>query len=153
MNRATHQFWRTSGRLLFSAAGLMALAACVSVPNEPYANAAVDQNSSAAAQVAAQASQNAPFPTFASIPQAPGDVRSVEGWNIAVTASEAERQQLLAEVAPSTFSLANTEGFIAAQRAAIDYNPADVPPADQAARSAAWAKAMRARATPPPRPR
>lgn len=153
MNRATHSFWRTSGRLLISAAGLTALAACVSVPNEPYANAAVDQNSSAAAQVADGAAQNAPFPTFASIPQAPGDVRSVEGWNIAVSGTEAERAQLLAETAPSTFSLTNTEGFIAEQRSTIAYNPADVPPADQAAISTAWAKAMRARATPPPRPR
>jgi hypothetical protein len=153
MNHATHPFWRTSGRLLLSAAGAMTLAACVSVPNEPYANAAVDQDSAASSQIAAQAARNAPFPTFGSIPQAPGDVRSVEGWNIAVQGTEAERAQLLADTAPGTFSLANTEGFIAAMRGEIAYDPADVPPADQAAKSAAWAKAMRERATPPPRPR
>jgi len=131
----------------------MALAACVSVPNEPYANAAVDQNSAASAQVAAQAAQSTQFPTFASIPQAPGDVRSAEGWNIAVTAVDADRARLLAETAPGTFSLTDTEGFAAAVRSTIAYDPADVPPADQAARSAAWAKQMRERATPPPRPR
>lgn len=153
MNRATHPIWRTSARLLFSAAGAMTLAACVSIPNEPYANAAVDQDSSASAQIAAQAAQNAPFPTFGSIPQAPGDVRSVEGWNIAVQGTEAERARLLAETAPGTFSLTNTEGFIAAMRGELAYDPADVPPADQAAISAAWANKMRDRATPPPRPR
>jgi hypothetical protein len=153
MNVETLRIWRTSGRLLFSAAGLFVLGACASTRNEPYANAPVDGNSSAATQVAAAAAQNAPFPTFADIPQAPGDVRSVEGWNIAVNGTEAERARLLAETAPSTFSLANTEGFIAAERAAIAYDPADVPSADQAAETAAWAKRMRERATPPPRPR
>lgn len=153
MNRATLQIWRTCGRLLFSAAGAMTLAACVSVPNEPYANAAVDRNSPASEQVAAQAAQNAPFPTFGSIPQAPGDVRSVEGWNIAVSAIGADRARLLAETAPGTFSLTDTDGFAAAVRSTIAYDLADVPPADQAAQSAAWATKMRERATPPPRPR
>jgi hypothetical protein len=153
MNGETLRIWRAPTRLLFSAAGLFVLSACVSIPNEPYANAPVDGNSSAAGQVAAAAARNAPYPTFADIPQAPGDVRSVEGWNIAVNGTEAERAQLLAETAPSTFSLSNTEGFIAAERAAIAYDPADVPGAGQAAESAAWAKSMRERATPPPRPR
>lgn len=125
MNRATLQILRTSGLLLISAAGLSGCAAPSGVG----------------------------FPTFASIPQAPGDVRSAEGWNMAVQGSEAERQQLLADVAPGTFSLNDTEGFIAAETAAVAYNPADVPPAGQAAKSAAWARQMRERATPPPRPR
>jgi hypothetical protein len=153
MNVETLRIWRTSGRLLFSAAGLLVLSACVGIPNEPYANAAVDGNSSAARQVSAAAAQDAPYPTFADIPQAPGDVRSVEGWNIAVQGTEAERARLLAETAPGTFSLTNTEGFIAAMRGELAYDPADVPPADQAAISAAWANKMRDRATPPPRPR
>jgi len=123
--------------LLFSAAGLIALAGCVNAPNEPVS----------------AGTSSAPFPSFASIPPAPGDVRSVEGWNAAVTTSESERAQLLADVAPSTFSLTGTEAFLADQRATIAFNPADVPPADQAARSAAWAAQMRERATPPPRPR
>jgi len=125
MNRATLQILRTCGLLLISAAGLAGCAA----------------------------PSGAGFPTFASIPQAPGDVRSVEGWNIAVQGTQAERQQLLAQTAPGTFSLTNTEGFIAAERSTLAYNPADVPPADQAAISTAWANKMRVRATPPPRPR
>jgi hypothetical protein len=153
MNVETLRIRRTSGRLLFSAAGLLVLSACVGIPNEPYANAAVDGNSSAARQVSAAAAQDAPYPTFADIPQAPGDVRSVEGWNIAVNGTQAERAQLLAETALSTFSLSDTQGFVAAQRAAIAYDPADVPSAGQAAESAAWARKMRERATPPPRPR
>lgn len=153
MNRETLGIWRTSGRLLVSAAGALALAGCLGVPSEPYASAPVDPNSTASAQIAAQAAQNAPFPTFEKIPEAPGDVRSVEGWNIAVQGSEAERAQLLAETAPSTFILSDTAGFISAEQAAIAYDPADVPPPGQAAQSAAWAKQMRDRATPPPRPR
>lgn len=153
MNRQALENWGTPARLLLSAAGALALAGCISVPNEPYANASVDPDSTAAAQVAAQAAANAPYPTFAGIPEAPGDIRSVESWNTAVQGTEAERVQLLAETAPSTFSLTDTAGFAAAMRGVIAYNPADVPPADQAARSAAWAKQMRDRATPPPRPR
>lgn len=128
MNVETLRFWRTPTRLLFSAAGLLVLSACAGV-------------------------QSGPFPTFADIPQAPGDVRSTEGWNIAVNGTQAERAQLLAETAPSTFSLSDTQGFVAAERAAIAYDPADVPSATQAAQSAAWAAKMRERATPPPRPR
>ena len=80
-------------------------------------------------------------------------MRSVEGWNIAVQGTEAERAQLLADVAPGTFGLTDTEGFIAAMRGEIAYDPADVPSAGQAAASTAWANQMRERATPPPRPR
>jgi len=125
MNRTTAPIARTSALLLLSAAGLSGCAGASS----------------------------AGFPTFGSIPQAPGDVRSVEGWNIAVNGTEAERAQLLAETAPSTFSLTDTQGFIAAERATLAYDPADVPSAGQAAESAAWARRMRERATPPPRPR
>ena len=43
--------------------------------------------------------------------------------------------------------------FAARMQDLIDFDPGDVPSAAQAAETEAWAARMRARATPPPRPR
>jgi hypothetical protein len=154
MNGDTHRIWRGKGRLLLCAASVLTLCACTSVPLvEPYANAEVDPTSTAAAQVQAAAAQRRDYPTFEDIPQMPTDLRSEGGWQLAVTATEQDRVELLNAAAPSTFSLSGTEAFAAAQRARIDIDPSDIPTAADAAATEAWARAMRARATPPPRPR
>ncbi|HEX6865798.1 MAG TPA: hypothetical protein VF122_01060 [Caulobacteraceae bacterium] len=120
---------------------------------EPYADAPVDPNSSAAAAIQAQASQPATFPTFEGIPETPTDLRTAEGWRMAVSEVEGDGVGLLNATAPSTWSLNDTEGFAARMQSLIDFDPADVPSAGQAAETEAWAARMRARATPPPRPR
>lgn len=154
MNGDTHRILPGKGRLLLCAASALALGACTGFsPVEPYSGARVDPNSTAAAQIEAGAAQSTAWPTFEGIPQTPTDVRSPEGWRLAVTATEGDRLELLRATAPGTFSLDGTEAFAASQRARIDIDASDIPTAADAAETEAWARAMRARATPPPRPR
>ena len=153
MNGDRSRFRRTGKTLLLCAAAA-SLCACVTVPAvEPYADAEVDPNSTAAAAIQAQAAQPGAFPTFAGIPEMPNDLRTEEGWRMAVTEVEGDGVALLNATAPSTWSLNDTEGFAARMQALIDFDPGDVPSAGQAAETEAWAARMRARATPPPRPR
>jgi len=155
MNGDRHRTWREKGRLLLCVAAGSMLCACMSLPDvvEPYAGAPVDPNSPAAAQVQAAAAAATEYPTFAAIPQVPVDLRSNDAWRLLLRGTEHDRETLLAETAPSTFSLNDTAAFAQQTRALIDYDPADVPTAADAAATEAWARAMRARATPPPRPR
>lgn len=146
--------FRRTGRALLLCAAAVSVAACVTVPAvEPYADAPVDPNSPAAAAIQAQAARDAGFPSFESIPEVPTDLRTDEGWRLAVTEVEDDRVALLNATAPSTWSLSGTEAFAERMRDLIDFDASDVPPAGQAAETEAWAAAMRARATPPPRPR
>jgi len=154
MNGDTHNSRMKSGRLLLAAAAGFVVSGCMSLPAvEPYGEAPIDARSPAAAAVAEQAAAANLWPTFAGIPQNPDDVRAPAEWGAAVTATEADRQQLLAQTAPSTFSLSGTEAFAQNVRARVGFDPADVPTAADTAEAEAWAAAMRARATPPPRPR
>lgn len=153
MNGDRSRFWRT-GRTLLLCAASASLAACVTVPAvEPYADAAVDPNSPAAGAIQAQAAAPGAFPTFEGIPETPTDVRGDDGWRMAVGEVEGDRMALLDATAPSTWSLTDSEGFAARMQAIIGFDPGDVPSAAQAAETEAWAARMRARATPPPRPR
>lgn len=153
MNRDRSRFWRTGKTLLLCAASA-SLAGCMTIPAiEPYGDAAVDPNSPAAAAIQAQASQPAPWPTFEGIPQTPTDVRSDAAWRSAVEDVEGDRVALLQDTAPSTWTLSDTEGFAARMQNLIDFDAGDIPSASQAAETEAWAARMRARATPPPRPR
>jgi hypothetical protein len=154
MNGDTHRICWDTGRLLLCAASALTLGACVSVPVvEPYAGAQVDPGSAAAAQVQAAAAKRRAYPTFEGIPEMPTDIRPPEAFRVAVAATEDDRSQLLRETAPGTFSLSGTEAFAADQRARVDIGISDIPTAADAAATEAWARAMRARATPPPRPR
>ena len=153
MNGDTHSFWRGMRTLLLCTAAAT-LSACVTVPAvEPYAGAEVDPNSPAAAAIQAQAARQSAFPTFEGIPQIPTDLRTDEGWRTTVGEVEGDRLALLNATAPSTWTLTDTAGFAARMRDLVDFDPGDVPPAGQAAATEAWAAQMRARATPPPRPR
>lgn len=154
MNGDTHNSQMKSGRLLLLAAAGFVVSGCMSLPAvEPYGEAPIDARSPAAAAIADEAAQANLWPSFASIPQHPDDVRSPAEWSGAVAATEADRQQLMAETAPATFSLSGTEAFAQAVRTRVGFDPADVPTAADTAEAEAWAAAMRARATPPPRPR
>jgi hypothetical protein len=90
------------------------------------------------------------YPTFASIPAAPTDVRPPAAWRNNIAGITAAGAKLNAETAPSTFSLTNTEDFAEAMRRKLDAGGA---PADEAATRAeadAFARSIRQRATPPP---
>ena len=153
MNGDTHRISRGMRTLLLCAAAAT-LSACVTVPVvEPYAGAQVDPNSPAAAAIQAQADQRGAWPTFAGIPEIPTDLRTDEGWRTTVGEVEGDRLALLNATAPSTWTLTDTAGFAARMQDLIDFDPGDVPSAGQAAATEAWAAQMRARATPPPRPR
>ncbi len=90
------------------------------------------------------------YPTFAAIPDAPTDVRPGAAWKRDVASIQAQGDKLNAETALSTFTLNNTEDFAEATRRKLDAGGA---PADEAASRAeadAFARSIRARATPPP---
>jgi hypothetical protein len=90
------------------------------------------------------------YPTFASIPAAPTDVRPLAAWRANVAGVSAAGAKLNAETAPSTFSLNNTEDFAEAARRKLD---AGGLPGDEAATRAeadAFSRSIRQRATPPP---
>lgn len=153
MNGDRSKFRRT-GRVLLTCAAASSLAACMGLPSgEPYGQERVDATSPAAAEIEREAAQSGEWPTFAGIPQIPGDVRTPQQWAAAVGATEEEGRELLVAVAPSTWSLTGTEAFAERIRNSLDLQPGDVPSANQQAETEAWARRMRERATPPPRPR
>jgi len=135
----------TSGRLVGLAVGLCAVAGPVQ---------AASQNPCAAApplppDLVAEARAPHPFPTFCSIPPIPNDVRPAEGFKAAVDDIRDAETELAAQVGPETWSLSGTEDFAAAARSAA----APPPPMTTATDTEAFVRAMKKRATPPPRPR
>ena len=154
MNAHTRKIWRRSETLLLCAAAGALLAGCLAVPEiEPYGEAQIDPNSAAAREVARAAENPGEYPTFADIPEYPEDVRPAASWRVAVNLIKDDGRELLAAVAPATWSLSGTEAFAARAREESGYDPADVPTAAEMAESEAFARRMRERATPPPRPR
>ena len=100
----------------------------------------------------ADASQDAPYPTFAQIPPLPTDVRPMGAWKASVLNVKAEGAQLAEAAAAEPWTLGDTDGWAAQERA----DAAAPPPITQASSQAdteAFAAAMRARAMPPPRKR
>jgi len=146
-------FWQTA-RLALLAGTALTLTACAAVTGfEPGANAVIDPASPAAAAVAEAARNPGPWPTFADIPEIPADVRDAAGWRAAVTDQRATGDQTLASSAEDTWSLTATEAFQARAQADIDSVRVRAPTDAEIAESEAYARALRARATPPPSPR
>jgi hypothetical protein len=147
-----------------AAAGLAApLCACVDLPSDqtPSAtlaqaatptNTAIDPNSAAAKDIARIAAEPAVYPKFSDIPPVPADVRTSVEWRSAVLSLKNAGAALVRATGPETFTLANTDAFAAATRARLDARASAPPTAAEIAESAAFVKAARARATPPPRP-
>jgi hypothetical protein len=153
MEGDTHIFWR-AGRLALLAGAAMTLCACVAVETlEPGAGAAVDPASSAGAAVVAADADPGPWPTFADIPELPADLRSAEAWRDAVAEQEADGLFTRRNAAEETWSLNDTEAFAARLRAEVAAVDVHAPTDAEMAESAAYARALRARATPPPLPR
>jgi len=131
--------------LALGAGACVALSGCV---GNPFGNAQVDPGSPVAAEVARIANAPRPYPTFASIPPVPKDVRAPGQYGRQAKAIETARDDLVANTAPETWSLDNTEGFAAQARKDAGQEAA---PNDTGA-TAAFAASQRKRATPPPPP-
>lgn len=138
---------RTS--LLLCACGAAMLSGCA--VSNPFATAAVDPASPIAAEVAAKARAGRAYPTFADIPPVPADVRPLPAFGRAAAELEVAGVELTRETAPGTWTLTGTEAF--AGRARDIAGPEITGPDSTTAATEAFAKAQRARATPPPPPR
>jgi hypothetical protein len=136
---------RPTVRLLSGVAACALLSACMS---NPFRDAQVDPNSPVAAEVARAAHTNRDYPSFASIPPIPKDLRPPAQYGRQAQTIEQARDDLEAKTAPETWTLTETDAFAA--RAQRDAGP-DAAPA-KAGDTAAFANSERKRATPPPPP-
>jgi hypothetical protein len=99
----------------------------------------------------ADAERTAAYPSFASIPPMPKDLRSLKAWKASVTTTQAEGAKLAREAAAEPWTLGDTNGWADRERSqAVPPPPITSPSAGD---TEAFAAAMRARATPPPRKR
>ncbi|MHB8527966.1 MAG: hypothetical protein ACYC8V_00460 [Caulobacteraceae bacterium] len=103
------------------------------------------------ADISAEAARPGGYPSFCSIPAVPTDVRSAVQFRQDVLAVRTAGAHLERDVSPETFRLEGSEAFAAAAKRQGAPPPAMATPGDEP--TAAFIKAMRARATPPPRPR
>ena len=119
------------------------MAGCSSVP---FADAKIDPASPVAPDVARMTRSDAKFPTFASIPGKPKDVRPVAQYGTDARSVMAAGDAVVAATAPSTWTLQGTEAF--AEKGRADAGPQIEPPKPGDAE--AFARELRVRATPPP---
>lgn len=153
MNGDARIFWRST-RLPLLVTAAAALTGCASLSGiEPGGGASIDPRSPAAAQIEAAARQAGPTPSLAEVPPPPTDLRPAEAWRAAIADQQAEGAYVLNSAAPSTWTLSDTDGFVAGARAQVDVAGLHAPTDAEIAESEAFAKAMRQRATPPPSPR
>ena len=119
------------------------LSACSSVP---FTESKVDPASHVAADVARITAKPGDFPTFASIPPKPKDLRPVAQYGQDARSVIAAGDALVAATEPSTWTLQGTSAF--AEKGLRDAGPEIEPRAPGEAE--AFARELRERATPPP---
>jgi hypothetical protein len=125
------------------AGACLVAAGCTGVP---FTDAKIDPASPVAADVARMTRQDAKFPTFASIPAKPTNVRPVAQYGRDARGVLAAGDAVVTATAPGTWTLQGTEAF--AERARSDAGPQIEPPKPGDAE--AFARELRERATPPP---
>ncbi len=103
-----------------------------------------------APDIVAEAARPHRYPTFCSIPKMPPDVRSVAQWKAAVVDTRLAGARVQKQTAPGTWTLDRSEDFAAGSRSEAAPPPPMTPASE--ADTAAFAKALKERATPPPRP-
>ncbi|TAJ73158.1 MAG: hypothetical protein EPO51_05820 [Phenylobacterium sp.] len=130
--------------MLAVAVGSVLLSGCV---GNPFADSKIDPASPVAADVARLTRQDGKFPTFASIPKAPTDIRPLAQYGRDARSVLAEGAALEQATAPGTWTLQGTDDF--AEKARRDAGPQIEPPKPGDAE--AFARSLRERATPPPR--
>lgn len=119
------------------------LSGCI---GNPFKETKIDPASPVAADVARMSRQDGKFPTFASIPKAPTDIRPLAQYGRDAHAILAQGAALEQATAPGTWTLQGTDDF--ASKARKDAGPQVEPPKPGDAE--AFARALRERATPPP---
>jgi hypothetical protein len=132
----------SAAAVLVAAAASGALAAPTTPPTQaPETTAAI-----------AAARQSAPYPSLASVPPKPTDVRPVSAWKTAVLATQAKGDELMRMAAAEPWTLHDTDAWAAGEREAAT-PPPPITTASSVSDTEAFAAALRARATPPPRKR
>jgi hypothetical protein len=99
-----------------------------------------------------EARKPAAWPSFASVPPAPTDVRSLRAWRSSVLTTRAEGTELAREAAAEPWTLHDSAAWADEERDAT-VPPPQITTASSEADTEAYAAALRARATPPPRKR
>ena len=135
-----------AAQLLASAGACAMLAACV---GNPFKDAKVDPRSPIAAEVARSVKSDAPYPTFASIPPVPKDVRPHKQYGQAADQVEKAKSDVVSATADNTWTLGASETFAEEARSAAgpELAPSEQPDTE------AFANDLRKRATPPPPPK
>jgi hypothetical protein len=131
-------------------AGLcLTLGACANLPTGPFAEPPVDVTSPIAADIQKLDPKHAAYPSFLNIPSQPDDVRPASAWtrNIFDTLRDRREAQALVVVYPQTLYGAEAFAQEARAKAAPPITPAEATA--QADKTSAFAKAQKARATPP----
>lgn len=132
----------------------MALCACAQVPKGlPMGQSGVDPTSPAAPRINEIMAQPGEYPTFADIPSRPADLPTDEQFEAMVQDQEAEGLYVTRQTAPETWYLDASDAFAARATADAAAGGVRAPTDAEIAESEAFARAMRARAKPPPRPR
>jgi len=131
-------------------AGSLALGASACATGKvPKVDALSIAKSESGREAIAAASKPGPYPSFNDIPRVPTDVRPSSAWLQASNETQAARAELASQVAALPAPPTDTEAFSAALQARLGGAVQPVAP-DAAAQAAAYARALRARATPPP---
>jgi hypothetical protein len=148
MNGCMVKFPAAAVVLAILGAGLAAPAGAQPVLTPPRAG----PPNPATEQAIAAARQSAAYPTFASIPPLPTDVRPLASWKSAVMTVRDDGAALTEMAAAEPWTLSDTDGWAGRERAEAA-PPPPVTTASSQADSEAYAAALRARAIPPPRKR
>jgi len=156
MNALAREFSMTSSPFpalcLGTALSLLALPAAAADACAPTAAvpAAGAPASGLAPDIVAAAQQPHGFPGFCSIPKMPTDVRGVAEWKTAVLDVRRAGANLQRQSAADTWTLdGSTTGFAAESRSEAQAPPPMTSPED----TDTFARQLKDRATPPPRPR
>jgi hypothetical protein len=134
---------RTVGRISGAGVCCALLAGCI---GNPFKDAKIDPSSPVAADVARITREPAKFPTFASIPNPPTDVRPPRQYRENAQAVLAAGESLRQATEPDTWTLQGTEAFAEAARR----EAAAPPPVSPSSGADAFVREQRERATPPP---
>ncbi len=136
----------SASRLVVAAFSCAILSACI---GNPFEDAKVDPRSPIAAEVTKSVRLGVNYPAFRDIPAVPKDVRPHMQYGEQAALTEKEAAALTLATVSDTWTLNNSEAFAAHARAAAG---PEIPPADPLD-TAAFAKAIKDRATLPPPPR
>lgn len=153
MKALAREFSMTRSLCLGAAATVLALPAVAQAacgPTTASTSASGAPGAGLAPDIVAAGQQPRGYPSFCDIPKIPTDVRGVAEWKAAVLDIRRTGANLQRETAPDTWTLdGSTAGFAAESRS----EAAAPPPMNPDQDTDAFARQLRDRATPPPRPR